>query len=343
MPDKLLKCSLCEYNIRKNSASISCNLCFSWVHKGCSGLSNNEFKELNAEWKKSKNHSWVCDSCKLVQASGQDQQISNVQHRTINVDFTSAKMGTDLASDIGNILNKGDVNIKDLLIVITQLFNMITKQNDTIQSMLSEVQNYKLLNDKISFLEGEVKNLKDECKNLKTAAIPSTSIQGTEQQLPDSNPEIVLLEMQERMIRAKNIIIHNIPESKAEDTTLRMSHDNNLVKDIFSKIEVTIDNFKSFRLGRTHGNNLGNNRPLKVILPDENSTKLCLKNRMKLVEMNHEARISADMTIAQRNLLKSLHQELARRKENGEDNIIIRYFQGTPKIVKSKPKEVPKN
>lgn len=42
--------------------------------------------------------------------------------------------------------------------------------------------------------------------------------------------------------------------------------------------------------------------------------------------MNYEARICADMSNAQRNLLKNLHQESAQRKEKEEENLTIQYL-----------------
>lgn len=60
------------------------------------------------------------------------------------------------------------------------------------------------------------------------------------------------------------------------------------------------------------------------------------KNRRKLKDNNIDIQISTDKTLLQRQYLKNIISQLNQRKENGENDLYIKYVNGNPVITKSK-------
>lgn len=357
-------CTQCEIVIKSNSASISCSQCFSWLHKGCTELSTRDFNKYSTDWKKTKKHSWVCNTCKLrTQTLGEKRKsINNINvsvddsiPSSVDVNHLHQRSGHPISQsfaspyqlanahtsngatgfDINSLMCNKNVQVKDTLVAISHLYNLILDQNNVIQKILSEMQVRNEEKTRLISLEGEVSDLREELRLLKSVNRFAPTCENndvTEISMSSSNSESLYSEIQDRTLRSKNIIVHNIPESPSEFLEARISHDTGKLNDILTKLGISPGEFKSFRLGRS-----GNQpRPLKVIFQSSDMAKQCLNVRKKLIELNLPARICADMTVAQRNYIKLLHNELSERKAKGEGNLVIRYYQGTPKIVKLK-------
>lgn len=173
---------------------------------------------------------------------------------------------------------------------------------------------------KISVLEDEIKSLKDEVKLLKSN---SGSV---------LNAESLYNEIHERSRKSKNVLIHNLQECNHSDHKKRIAHDVEKAAEIINLLEVnTAADMKVYRLGRP-----GNKpRPLKVTLCSEENVLTCLRNKRKIATSHPNIRISADLTVMQRDHIKQLHKELDDRKSKGETNISIRYINGIPRIMNS--------
>ena len=135
-------------------------------------------------------------------------------------------------------------------------------------------------------------------------------------------------ELAERERKKNNIIIYNFPEDTAErDKLLKMCKDST---DLDIKIH------KLFRLGRKTDNKA---RPLLVALESE-VEKLELLSRAPKLRFHEEYKnifIAQDMTKLQRLKHKKLVEELKKRKQQGEVNLIIK--NGT--IMKRQPRRQP--
>jgi hypothetical protein len=66
--------------------------------------------------------------------------------------------------------------------------------------------------------------------------------------------------------------------------------------------------------------------------------KEVLRNKNKLInsDLPRSISISDDKTSKQLEYLKNLRTELQLRRDNGEDNITIKYVKGIPSIIESK-------
>ncbi|CAH2105001.1 unnamed protein product [Euphydryas editha] len=90
---------------------------------------------------------------------------------------------------------------------------------------------------------------------------------------------------------------------------------------------------KALRLGKYDAEKT---RPLKICFDSHETVKTILRNRSNYKQDG--VRFFSDQTPYQQKFLAKLIQELHQREEAGETNLIIKYIKGTPKIVKTQPK-----
>lgn len=139
--------------------------------------------------------------------------------------------------------------------------------------------------------------------------------------------------MYDRSVRAKNIILHNIAECDSSETEQRVSHDTNITSDVLRGLGISSTEFRTARIGRITGNEKNKPRPLKVVFSSEETARNCILNKLKLIISGSAARISADQTISKRKYFQQLREELARRQNQGEKDLLIKYINGEPQIV----------
>lgn len=154
---------------------------------------------------------------------------------------------------------------------------------------------------------------------------------------PRSNEEDVVMELQERQKREKNIILLNVPECCDSNPVNRKSADEKEVRKIAQELTGTVPEIVTiFRLGKKLDSNAGNVRPVKVVLASRFESINILKNRNRC---SGNVRIKNDLTPKQQEHLRKLKSVLETRLANGEE-LTIKYIKGTPKIVE---KEAAKN
>lgn len=147
--------------------------------------------------------------------------------------------------------------------------------------------------------------------------------------------EEIVIELEERQKRKKNVIVYNIPEpnSNAALNEQRASDKVN-VSAILNTVlpELPCDNLKLFRLGAF---STTKNRPVRVILDNEEAVRKVLKNSSKLKSKNEHKNIniSADRTKKQMDLFRKTKEELTERINAGDTNCRIKYIMGIPRIV----------
>lgn len=135
-------------------------------------------------------------------------------------------------------------------------------------------------------------------------------------------------EMEEREKRALNLILWNIPESKAITKAEIKQNDLKTAEDIFRKI-VDLDSdeiSETTRLGKKLEN--GKPRGLRIKVKNLDTKRDILRNA-KHVNKRDTAKedriyINADQTPAERDLHKKLRAELKEKTNNGETDLIIR-------------------
>ncbi|KAJ3641612.1 hypothetical protein Zmor_028109 [Zophobas morio] len=171
--------------------------------------------------------------------------------------------------------------------------------------------------------------LQNEIKLLKSAI--STRSQSPTNSLLDI--EKIIQEISEREKRKCNIIIYGNNEENNTSKDEQSAVDTVFVKDVLSSLSVTDnDNIKPIRLGKFDATKTDRRRPIKIILPSENSviSVLRMSKELKKSTRFNNISITRDRTPMQLELYRNTKIELNQRIANGESNLRIRYDRGIP-------------
>lgn len=346
MGNERLICYVCERALRSNQHAVECSRCCSWLHKGCSKLSDVDFDKIHSSTKRSGAHDWVCSKCSRTEV----KRISfGVRDESTSRRATSQQPDTDGASGdvrgtsvlpttisseseamaeanvknlISTLLRKKDTNNKDIVSLFSKMFDLLICQKSELHNFMNDFRMYQ--SEKIESMQQEINELRNRLDNLESSHGETNR---TNVQNPSDHS--VLAEIQERSSRANNIILYNCGESSSEDTAHRIAHDKEKVKNVLSQISVEVEEYKVVRIGRMVNQN--STRPLKVIFSNTNIVSLCLKNKRRLTGNVY---LNADLTPLQRQQFKKCQEELRARKANGEQDVMIRHFNGNPKVIK---------
>lgn len=219
---------------------------------------------------------------------------------------------------------------------------ILHKISEDILSVKEEIKNLQQTTQNIILDHGQIKTDITELRTSQTTAnnkiemLESTvnTLKNTiTVQKPLSNDEI-FTEVQERYSREKNLIVVGVQEANGNNRSERSAADAQEVtkffKSIFSECPdpVTVQ-----RLGKYTPNK---NRPIKVSFLSRDTVLYLLK--MKVNQTTARYRIYSDQTVYQQNQMKCLRDELNRRIEDGERDLVIKFIKGNPKIVSATPK-----
>lgn len=215
----------------------------------------------------------------------------------------------------------------------------ITVIKDEIKDIKSATENFtlqlKLINDDIENIKSDntktqqqIQNIIKDISDLKTT---ETSSDRLISKSPARNHENLILELKERSEREKNIVIVGIPEINDKNYKARQIHDaDEFMKLAFTANENCPKPVRSMRLGKYIP---GRDRPLKICFNNIDTPKQLLRNKDKFPE---HTKIYSDRTPAQKEYMATVKMDLAKRLENGEKDLIIKYIRGIPQITESK-------
>ena len=167
-----------------------------------------------------------------------------------------------------------------------------------------------------------VRDEQDSCKS--EIGKLNTKVEKLENSI-DTKVQEAIEEYREREARKYNVIIHNIPESKKEDSKDRISEDmesvDSMLEDGLDVSDVTVTS--AVRLGKREE---GKTRLLKVGVDSVKSKRNLLQNARKLrrTEAWKKVFITPDHTPKERQVNRELREELKRRSEEGEERLVIR-------------------
>lgn len=352
-------CCVCERVIKANQHAVECSRCCTWIHKGCSGLSEADFDKFHTIAKRSGSHDWICTRCSksevkrisfgIVSDSAPAARSDGLPNRSTRAGSTSgdsdalqtakpinpssetvATAEGEVKNLISTLLKKTNTNNKDIVNLFSKMFSLLIGQRNELQNILVEMKSSQC--ERIDRLQQEVDELKNKVKSFQaTPNILNHEIQG--ENIVDST---LFDEMQDRTSRANNVILYNLKESSSDETAARIAHDKIQVRDILQQLTVEGGDYRVVRMGKLANQNKP--RPVKVIFSNSNVVHNCLKNKKKLAGNIY---LNADLTPMQRKQFQQCRMELQARKANGEDDLIIRYIKGAPKLLKASKQ--PKN
>ncbi|KAJ3661635.1 hypothetical protein Zmor_006023 [Zophobas morio] len=143
------------------------------------------------------------------------------------------------------------------------------------------------------------------------------------------NEDSVTNELQDRLNRAKNVIVYTVPESKSKETNVRIQQDSTAISKIITEdLELSVNAKKVIRLGKVVDSSKP--RPIKIVCKDADDALDLLRNRGKCL---NNIKLNNDLTPMQREKLKTLRNQLEERKSKGEKNLTLKYIKGVPTIT----------
>lgn len=211
--------------------------------------------------------------------------------------------------------------IKEEISQIKATTEFLYTEQGKIKSELTNISSFRAdIEKKVDTIENEIVSLKSGSASAITA--------------PLFGYEDFISETYDRSQREKNVIIRGIKEIQSSNWEERRTHDNEEVKKI---IEMAVPNCteptKTIRLGKY---NPDKSRPIKIIFPTSETAKSILRHKSNIKSEN--IKIYSDETPYQQNYRNNLRDELKRRLDGGETDIMMKYVKGTLRITKTQPK-----
>jgi hypothetical protein len=260
-------------------------------------------------------HFWKCTNCRPAPRTSKTVEIPQG-------DQASSPIQTAPTASVGAYSELIKYILEEVKKIFQTEFRTLRREHS---SSLDDIR--KLIEGQtaiINDLGGRIENLKLENSNLKTR------IMGLENTM---HPHKIMHEINDRMNRAKNIILFGVEELEGAAQVERIKHDMAEVSKLINGIDENFvgESMRCIRLGREVGDRP---RPLKVFLSSQEQVLNVLRNKRRLGDV----RVANDLTAMQRDFLKQLNNELAERKRKGENDIFIRYLNGQPVITSRMPK-----
>ncbi|KAJ8666229.1 hypothetical protein QAD02_007891 [Eretmocerus hayati] len=137
-------------------------------------------------------------------------------------------------------------------------------------------------------------------------------------------------EIQKCISRSKNLLLLNVTD------TNYMTKDQTTVMDILGHTSVNMDNMKVLRVGNQVGSEP---RPLLITLTQQDVMRL-LKNKNRT---GKNYLVADDRTRLQQNQYKNAANRLLKRTQGGERNLMIRYINNSPTVIKLPELKFPNN
>lgn len=313
-------CFSCKNNIGTRAKVLQCAKCQKWFHTNCiHDLTMDEKSYFVDEAKKNGGDRWICVNCSpcvpppapLPDSPEFIRAVSNLQRASL--DFGQSALGSISSARRESLLPFTNASLID---------------RDTIKDIIKEVFKEELLSMFRQEMQSVMLSLNNELTLLKERVeLLENTNQTPNFTLPNSLINENINEMEERKSKEGNVMVFNLPENSGTDEE-KKNKDITNIKNIVN-VEIDTNEVKLFRIGKP------NNKPRPV--------KLCFKNKSAAVAFlkacktidTGAIRFGNDLTKMQREHIQSLRSELKRRKDLGEEDITIKYFNGVPKITKT--------
>lgn len=318
--DDIWKCQICDKCFDKPDAKLlECQRCTKHYCIKCLKKTDTEYQILCCS-----DSMWFCGQCKSkIEENIATERMIEEKCRTIVAEFE-----------------------KRIDSIETELKQKCTQEE--VRSIIQEEHNPMVL-ERIAEMEKNISSFKDEVMQsqlTKPKSVPIKQFVPTKQYpkpVPLRQPITPVVadddfwENEDRERRKLNLILYNVPESTAEEVDERRGYDEAEVCEILHQLGLhdMVNITHLYRLGKKEQKP----RLLLVKVPDLNSKFLVLQRAryLKTCERWKDIYIRPDFTLKERERRRELLQELKRRQEDGETDLMI--YRGA--IIKSVSKNNP--
>ena len=287
--------------------TVQCNICSKWTCESCQEM---QINKLKAAFSKCSSAYFLCKTC------DESALLNGVKRNDID--------------------NSGTNETKFERLILSKLEGIEERIDETINRKLAEnnvniEQKMKQVSDSYAETLKHSAEITENCKSFKESLLNNMP---TNSAAPIDFKRIIretenekLVQDKERESRARNIIIHGIPEQPDTEATT----DTGSVKELFTAIEVDINPKTISRVGTKKAEG---SRPLKVILETVNDKNLVMNNLPKLKNAPVKLKslsITDDYTLEERQEIRAKVAEAKEKTINEGEGKFIFKIRGTPK------------
>ena len=293
------KCGRCKTYLlktpkNKGDQSLMCDCCNLYYHIRCVGVSDEKLKILDDA-----DTHWYCSICNIA-AGKLKAQVTVLEANYLELKSDLDTVTTNLQVQTDKLKQVEDNFTKDL----TAKFNNLQSQIDELKKDTSEPEMNNLSSPKLdvpkirSLITDEIKEFKRDDEELK---------------------------LQEK--KKNNLIFFKVPEKVFETNDELLIDDFNKLKQACEPIEIQEKDISQlFRIGKK---TTEKTRPIVVTFKDEELRMKVLKKSRDMELKTEDGEIiklsvSTDKTPKQRETERKLREEIAQRKAQGEQNLVIR-------------------
>lgn len=211
-------------------------------------------------------------------------------------------------------------DVNDKVTTYDSDFNNINIKLSNLESSFNDFKSsLNLISTELSKVKKDNEGLSSEIQLLRSRVIQLEHSQ--------SHNVDVIQESHDRLLKEKNLIIFNVPDSDTEASSVTTSLVNEIFKDLPNPVSVS----NAKRLGKP------SNRPRPILIQFNSHSEvhsiLRIKSKLRSSTRWKEVSISTDMTINQRNHMKLLCAQLKDKRDMGDLSWFIKYVAGIPKLV----------
>lgn len=221
--------------------------------------------------------------------------------------------------------NTTETKLEDLIKSISELK---TSNAKIISSLNSHTEKINRLDKKIDDLFKNFSILMEENRNLKLKIVNIEErilcIENNKTQIQQYSIEHDAIdELMDRQEGSNNVILFNIPDNEN-------GSDLENIKNIFTALNENIKNFI-----RKIKSTIPDRLPVRVCLTDQSDIFTILQTQQNLKNSTKWSNIhfSSNKIMKQRDEMANLRKTLQNRRKKGEQNLIIKYVNGIPKII----------
>lgn len=308
----------CGGPVEDDDLAVGCDLCEGWFHIGCQSISVEAYETL----KSYPMLAWICPECKQAL-----EQKNKTKRCPTCLRPEREKWGTEMRDHMVRV-ESALKEQADLVSKQTKLVEVSLQRQQELASKQSKLEeSFTQVARQQGSYSDAVKGTCEELMAKVSSKIDTMPKPATPKPvLPSSAQEIsgIFNDFMDKDRRKLNLVVHNLPES---DGANQMEADaGKFVSIVKEELKLIVKTTKAFRVGKPSGE-----KPRLLIVTLEN-----METKLEVLKMASQLRrstewsniyITKDLTWKEREVQRKLRAELARRRENGEDDIVIKGLQ----------------
>ena len=294
----------CGVLVKDGEPGVRCDVCMFWFHPECQAIP----KAAHTALQKFKILSWICAECKLSLHKGRD--VGQTSQSQINL----------LDSKIDRVESLVKDNLQKIQASLSEHVEAAKAQTRQIELAVQSVELQKG-----SYAQAVKGTCSDVIKQV-TAKIDAIPKPVQHKHSINTAEEIsgVFDNFLDKEKRKSNVVVHNLAESSGESYAEIVEQDvKKFVEMIKEGLSLNVRVVKAFRVGKK-----SQTKPRLLIVCTENvevkTDVLKLAPQLRQSAEYSNIYITPDLTWREREEGRRLREELARRREAGETNLVIR-------------------